>query len=43
MVILVIIALISIKFQCIADVPGKKDTYVIVIDPRSRVEVIQVQ
>jgi len=33
MVILVIIALISIKFQCIADVPGKKDTYVIVIDP----------
>jgi N-acetylmuramoyl-L-alanine amidase len=33
MVILVIIALISIKFQCVADVPGKKDTYVIVIDP----------
>ena len=36
MVILVIIALISIKFQCIADVPGKKDTYVIVIDPGHR-------
>ena len=32
-VILVIIALISIKFQCFADDPVKKESYIIVIDP----------
>jgi N-acetylmuramoyl-L-alanine amidase len=32
-IILFIIALISINFKCFADVPGKKESYIIVIDP----------